>query len=76
MTPAETWDLEKIKPNECLVFQAEAQTQGKGQGSNVWASPPGNVYLTALTEVDPTLNPHLSILACSAVIRTVKEVLP
>ena len=49
---------------------------GRGQGSNVWASPPGNVYLTALTDVDPTIIPLLSIIACSAVIRTVREILP
>ena len=46
---------------------------GRGQGTNVWASPPGNVYLTVLTEIDEKLIPILSILACSAVIRTVSQ---
>ena len=72
MIPAEKWSEHHLKQFS-FVFQAESQTAGKGQGSNLWSSPPGNIYLTLLTKIKPTLAPFLSLLACSAVLQTIRQ---
>ena len=76
MTPAEKWPHQFVNKFTSFVFQAQSQTQGKGQRDNSWSSPPGNLYMTLLTEIEPALAPFVSIIACSAIMRTISHQLP
>ena len=76
MLPAEKWEADLVNKSRSFVFQAAAQTQGRGQNSNTWASPPGNVYLTAVAEVDSNVFPVLPLITSSAIIKTINEFLP
>ena len=76
MIPAEHWNSDLVTPGRCFVFQCEEQTSGLGQGSNKWNSPPGNLYMTVLTEINSALMPLLPILAGSAVTQTIYDFIP
>lgn len=49
MVMSQNWPREAIG-DKVYVFTATKQTQGVGQGTNSWASPPGNLYMTILLE--------------------------
>ena len=44
------WPRDSLCPNQYIVVVAKKQTEGIGQKSNSWLSPPGNVYMTVLGE--------------------------
>ena len=76
MIPAEKWDRELVTSKRSFVFQAESQAKGRGQNINVWNSPPGNVYLSALIKIDITVASILPLIVSSAILKTIEEFEP
>ena len=60
-----------INNHTSFAFQAKAQTKGRGQNTNTWASPPGNMYLTYLTQIKKECLPLLPVICTSAIIKTI-----
>lgn len=70
--------LIKTGAGEGLVVVAESQTAGRGKPGNVWFSPPGNLYLSAV--VTPRKNPQeltpITLLAALAAKRAIETLCP
>jgi len=66
------WPDHYLPSNNILVFRAITQTAGRGQGSNTWTSPKGNVYITYVFRVPKTFN---SILLPQTTAYSVKKTL-
>lgn len=46
------WPIELLTDTDIYAFRAKQQTKGQAQASNnVWLSPPGNIYVTALLKL-------------------------
>lgn len=52
---------------------AESQSEGRGQSTNTWTSPPGNMYLTLLIEKEPEYGKYLPMFIANFTIKTVKS---
>lgn len=76
MLVAEKWSPKLVNSKTAFAFQALRQSQGKGQGTNAWMSPPGNLYVTMLLQIDFQIAPFLSIIACSSIMKTISQEVP
>jgi BirA family biotin operon repressor/biotin-[acetyl-CoA-carboxylase] ligase len=56
---------------EGTVVIAERQSTGRGRFNRVWASPPGNIYLSVVLRPPSEVLPHLSLLSALAVAKAV-----
>lgn len=66
------WPRENLLDRSAIAFLADNQSMGQGQQSNTWVSPPGNVYLTLLLQVNIDIISYLPMLCsnqCLAIIR-------
>jgi BirA family biotin operon repressor/biotin-[acetyl-CoA-carboxylase] ligase len=75
MLISEKWPREFLNKNTYFVFTAKAQIQGKGQTSNTWTSPIGNVYMTILGEFHANSIPLLSLTVGLATSELLKQYL-
>lgn len=76
MLVADKWSPKLVNSKTAFAFQALRQSQGKGQGTNAWMSPPGNLYVTMLLQIDFQIAPFLSIIACSSIMKTISQEVP
>ena len=72
MLLSEEWPRELVTPTRSFAFAAESQSEGRGQHSNGWISPPGNMYLTLLVEKDIGCGRYFSMLIANTMIKTIK----
>jgi BirA family transcriptional regulator, biotin operon repressor / biotin---[acetyl-CoA-carboxylase] ligase len=61
-----------------LWIMARRQTAGRGRGSRQWASVPGNLHASLLTELacTPAVTPQLALLAGVATLDAIREAAP
>ena len=57
------------------MFIARKQSKGKGQNTNTWYSPTGNIYLTLLTKQPITIIPQLIPTISVCIAETLEETL-
>jgi biotin-[acetyl-CoA-carboxylase] ligase BirA-like protein len=60
-------------PQHGLVIQALSQTQGRGSGDSVWASPAGNLYFSMLIKRHGMHHQIIAFLAVTAVMAAIEE---
>jgi biotin-(acetyl-CoA carboxylase) ligase len=53
---AQKWPWTSLQNGEWIMLLADEQTGGRGQRSNVWSSPVGNLYMTLIFRIH---NPHI-----------------
>mmetsp|Transcript_27577 Transcript_27577/g.28714 ORF Transcript_27577/g.28714 Transcript_27577/m.28714 type:complete len:345 (-) Transcript_27577:47-1081(-) len=59
------WEINKIPSNTVICVKAYSQAKGKGQGTNTFSSPLGNIYLSFITKCKMDFNIALTKLSCS-----------
>ncbi len=71
-------DLAKSGESEGLWIRADRQTAGRGRLGREWESPPGNLYASVLTRLQPTDPPAatLGFVAAVALHQTLKTLAP
>lgn len=73
--------LSELWPRECLsewvyCFIAREQSSGVGQKENKWVSPPGNTYMTLLTNYPIEQLSQLPVRVNNAVVALIKRHCP
>lgn len=71
MILSQAWPRDLLGANVLFAFVANSQTQGQGQKTNTWSSPPGNVYMTILGELPTSQIPLLSMAVSISVCRMI-----
>lgn len=73
MILSEEWPRELVTPTRSFGFSAEGQSEGRGQHTNTWSSPPGNMYLTLLLEKEFMLGRYLSMVIANHTADNIKS---
>jgi biotin-(acetyl-CoA carboxylase) ligase len=68
------WNRDLVGSDSFVVFVADAQNAGVGQRSNLWSSPPGNLYITFLFR-RPKVSVELQFFPSLCVLRAVEKFL-
>ena len=67
------WDKKTLEDGRIYAFIADSQLSGTGQNTNSWSSPPGNVYVTYLFEIDFEIVFYMAQLAALSVTQVIEQ---
>lgn len=67
------WNTSLLDDKTSFLFTTKQQSAGRGQRTNTWSSPPGNIYMTILTKQSVDTIPYLHMLSHWATIEVLEE---